>query len=232
MKWIVPAAACLLIAQQAAAQVPPDGNTPAIAGPTTLRHMSAAAGETRTFILDVPPGSNDFTLVTEGGSGLLGIEAVSLGPGLPCQKAPSRDRGLVCAMGWQDPTPRSYSVTLAAGPEEGYDDVTIRIAHGPQIARSGVAYSDIDHSVLAGRSGEFTFELDQPGPLSIRTWGGSGDLWLRVIHHDGSWGGRTVCDLKTPGTWHTCKLAEAGPGRYWISLGGSYSDITLRADWD
>jgi hypothetical protein len=231
MKWTIPAAACLLLAQQAAAQVPSDGNAPTITGPTTLRHMSAASGESRTFVVDVPAGSHQFKLVTEGGSGLLGVEVVSLGPGLPCQMEPSRDRGLVCAMGWQNPAPRSYSVTLVASPEEGYDDVTIRIAHGPRFARNGVTYSDVDNSVASGTGGGFKLHLEQPGPLSVSTWGGSGALWLQVVHHDGSFGGRVVCDLHPPGTWHTCNLPDADPGRYRIDLLGSFKDTNLRADW-
>jgi hypothetical protein len=128
MKWIIPAAFCLLATQQAAAQVLSDGNEPIITAPATLHHMSAAAGESRTFVFDVPAGSSEFHLESKGGSGLFGVSVAGLGSEFLFQIEPSRDRGSLASLSWAESGPQRFSVTLTASPEEGFDDVAIRIA--------------------------------------------------------------------------------------------------------
>jgi hypothetical protein len=230
MKWMISAAACLLVAQQAAAQALPDGDTPTITGPVTLRHMSAAAGESRTFVLDMPAGRT-LRVEAEGSGGLPGIRLVDLTNPLlaPCRKEPSRERVSVCTLldtGFQ---PHSYSVTLTASPNEGYDDVNVHMSGSSQLAQSGVAYSDME---AGGFTQPFIVRLNRPGPLSVSTWGGVGDLQLQVTHVDKRFKDNPVCYSQTPGTSHECHLAQAAAeGYYWIYARGLSKGATLRVDY-
>jgi hypothetical protein len=77
--------------------------------------------------------------------------------------------------------------------------------------------------------------VKQPGPFSVSTWGGVGDLQLMVDSvntANGGWKARLECHEQTPGTSHTCYLPGAiSSGYYNIRALGLSRGTTLRIDY-
>jgi hypothetical protein len=221
-------ACCLSVASAVDAWAKPIEDVEPLPGQSRLRELSAAAGESRTFRIDLPIEARQFQVETKGGHGPLGIHTRSPSSAIECFDPPSVERGLQCLLGWQSRAEaRHYLVTLTAG-DQGYGNVELRVSHEPKVLRNGLTWHDIDWD-MTGYG--YRLSLDRPGALSLRTMGGRGDATMMVIHNDGSFGGRRVCESTTGGTSHRCDLPAAPAGEYHVLLRGDFVELSLLATW-
>jgi hypothetical protein len=230
MKHLMITACCVLAAGGSQGRVTLHDEAERVPSQSRLATLSAGPGESRTYRVDLPADARQIRVQIEDGWGPLGVHVRSPSGSRECFTRPSDERGLICILGWSPGNePRSYLVTLNAAADNGYEDVDLRIHHEPMILLNGVAWGDIDPTMLG--SAGFRFSLEGPGPLAVRTMGGTGNVAMTVIHDDGSFGGKRVCESTEGGTSHRCHLPVASAGSYRVVLRGEFRDLGLLATW-
>ncbi|CSC96751.1 leucyl aminopeptidase [Vibrio cholerae] len=89
----------------------------------------------------------------------------------------------------------------------------------------------INLSGARGTQKRFTFELSQSKPLTIQTYGGSGDVDLYVKYGSAPSKSNWDCRPYQNGNRETCSFNNAQPGIYHVMLDGytNYNDVALKA---
>ncbi|EHZ7429795.1 M28 family metallopeptidase [Vibrio cholerae] len=115
----------------------------------------------------------------------------------------------------------AYVIEMAnAGSSEVPDD---------SVLQDGTA--KINLSGARGTQKRFTFELSQSKPLTIQTYGGSGDVDLYVKYGSAPSKSNWDCRPYQNGNRETCSFNNAQPGIYHVMLDGytNYNDVALKA---
>jgi vibriolysin len=215
----------------------PQPTTTALSNGQPLSGQSAAAGTSKIYSIELPPGATNIRVSTSGGSGdadLYGkIGAAPNGSG----DATFRSETGTSTESFTVPNGTSGKLFIQLLAFSAYSNVTIRAEYTLGGPSTNVLQNGVPVTNLGGAAGSrAVFRIDVPAGarnLSFRTTGGTGDADLFVSF--GVTPTTTSADFRSTGSssTETVTPATTRAGTYFVLVSGfaTYSGVTLTATY-